>query len=140
MNKIIGLTTVLLILLAAVPVVSALSSSSSSSSSSSVSASTFHHDHHHHRSHHHNVLLFSTLVGSTPGVTVAGVAAGGAPWVVSFGAVRLTSTGRLDVVVRGLVIFLPGNPLNGTTGPVTGVQASLACGGTVVSSTGVAPL
>jgi hypothetical protein len=52
-----------------------------------------------------------------------GVTPGGAPWVLTSGKVRLTSDGKLDLAVRGLVI-----PTTGTAGPVTTIIASLYCG------------
>ena len=55
-----------------------------------------------------------------------GNAAGGAPWVLKFGDARIRDNGRVDVVIRGLVI--PVAPGNGTPGPVTMVSASLYCG------------
>jgi hypothetical protein len=58
------------------------------------------------------------LLGSSPGA---------APWVLRRGEARLRSDGRLSVSIRGLVI--PIAPFNGTTGPVTTVDASLYCGG-----------
>ena len=54
-----------------------------------------------------------------------GVAAGGAPWVLKEGSVRLSGHG-LDLRVRGLVI--PVAPGNGTPGPVNTISASLYCG------------
>jgi hypothetical protein len=55
-----------------------------------------------------------------------GVAPGGAPWVLKEGSVQLSSNGKLDLRVRGLVI--PGAPGNGTPGPVNTISASLYCG------------
>ncbi len=88
-------------------------------------------------------VLFTdnSMVGSTPGMTVRGVAAGGAPWVVSQALVQLDRNGRLHVDIQGLLISKPGSPFDGTTGPVTGVRASLTCEGlNVVSSSAVVPL
>ncbi len=88
-------------------------------------------------------VLFTdhTLVGSTPGMTVRGVSAGGAPWVVSHAVVQLDRSGRLQLNIQGLLISKPGSPLDGSTGPVIGVRASLTCEGTnVVASTDVVPL
>src|SRR5215208_6452516 len=55
-----------------------------------------------------------------------GVAAGGVPWVLRRGDVRLKLRGRLEVELRGLVI--PDPPGDGTAGPVHTVSASLYCG------------
>src|SRR5258708_38834257 len=54
--------------------------------------------------------------GSNPGVTIAGVKSGGAPWVVSHGFAVLNDEGRLGVDLRGLIL-----PSVGTPGPVTAV-------------------
>jgi len=84
----------------------------------------------------------SSLVGSTPGVTIGGVNSGGAPWTISEGSASLSSDGRLKIEVKRLLIAagvnVPGN-LVGTTGPVQMVAGSLVCGGsggTVSASTG----
>jgi hypothetical protein len=72
-------------------------------------------------------LIDATLAPSLPtDPAFHGVAAGGAPWVLRRGEVTLSSRGRLELRVRGLVI--PGAPGNGTPGPVTTVSASLYCG------------
>jgi hypothetical protein len=47
--------------------------------------------------------------------------------VIRVGRADLRRDGRLDVVIRGLVI--PVAPANGTPGPVTTVNASLYCNG-----------
>ncbi len=94
----------------------------------------------------HRKLLSSTLIGVPAGMTgatgaIGGVNAGGAPWVVAEGRVMLRSDGRLQAEVEGLLITGTGTAFDGTTGPVTGVRASLVCQGTnVVASTGVVPL
>lgn len=85
----------------------------------------------------------SSVVGSTPGATVAGVAAGGAPWTVKAAAANVAPNGRITVELLGLLIAAaPGVPANlvGTVGPVKDVAASLVCGGAVAASTGGAPL
>lgn len=120
MNRFMVGASVLLIALTAIPVGSAIASTSRSSGV---------------------ILQFHSMVGSTPGVTVRGVAAGGAPWMVAHAEVQLDGSGRLHVTIQGLLLNIPGSPLDGTTGPVTGVQASLTCEGTnVVASTGLVPL
>jgi hypothetical protein len=82
------------------------------------------------------LVFIAPVVGSNPGATIAGVASGGAPWVVRRGIAVLTDEGRLSVDVRGLV--LPS--ANNTAGPITGVAASVVCANTVVATTGVANL
>jgi hypothetical protein len=63
---------------------------------------------------------------------VAGVNPGGAPWVNGPSHVRVREDGRVDVVIRGLVIPPPvGTGVN----PVASVVATLVCGGTVRAST-----
>ena len=73
----------------------------------------------------------SAVVGSLPNEMIGGVASGGLPWVVSKGEAKIHKDGKLQVEVRGLVLSGPGVPANleGTTGPVTDVRASLVCGG-----------
>jgi hypothetical protein len=64
-----------------------------------------------------------------PTQPIAGVTAGGAPWVVDEGSrVRLREDGRITVVVNGLIIPGRGNP-------VAQMAASLVCGDMVVDST-----
>ena len=78
----------------------------------------------HLRKHHRARLIVASLAPSQPtDPTFHGVKPGGAPWILKRGEVRLESTGRLDLVVRGLVI-----PTTGTAGPVTTISASLYCG------------
>jgi len=74
--------------------------------------------------------FLSPIVGSNPGVTIAGVKSGGAPWVVSHGFAVLNDEGRLRVDLRGLIL-----PSVGTPGPVTAVAASVVCGDAVVATT-----
>ncbi len=87
----------------------------------------------------------SPVVGSVPHETIGGVASGGLPWVVSKGEAKIHKDGKLQVEVRGLVLSGPGVPANleGTTGPITDVRASLVCGGSggvVVATTDPVPL
>jgi hypothetical protein len=82
-------------------------------------------------------LINSSLIGSTPNVTIRTVPSGGAPWVVREGKVLLDPSGRLKVRCKGLLItggaLASGDPVPaaiiGTVGPVTMVQAELTCGG-----------
>jgi hypothetical protein len=82
------------------------------------------------------LVFLAPVVGSNPGATIAGVASGGAPWVVRRGIAVLTDEGRLSLDVRGLV--LPS--ANNTAGPITGVAASVVCANTVVATSNVANL
>jgi hypothetical protein len=78
----------------------------------------------HPRPRHGVALIDESLAPSQPtDPTFHGVKPGGAPWVLKSGRVRLTSDGRLDLEVRGLVI-----PTTGTASPVTTITASLYCG------------
>ena len=72
----------------------------------------------------------SSVIGSTPGMAIGGVNAGGAPWVVAQGEANVSASGNVRVEVQGLLIG-PGGPaaVVGTTGPVTMVGATLMCGG-----------
>ena len=79
--------------------------------------------------------FLSPIVGSNPGVTIAGVKSGGAPWVVSHGFAVLNDEGRLRADLRGLIL-----PSLGTAGPVTGVAASVVCGDAVAATTDSVPL
>jgi hypothetical protein len=86
-------------------------------------------------------LFESTLVGSVPNTVIAGVPSGGAPWTVASSEVRLRPDGELRVKVRGLLLINTGNPaLDGTTGPVRAVRASLVCANAVVDTTASVPL
>lgn len=91
-------------------------------------------------SSHFQKLKFN-IVGipaSFVGVTVRGVSGGGFPWVAQ-GRVELPSNGRLQADVDRLL--LAAGSAAGTTGPVTGVRASLTCESTnVVATTDVFPL
>src|SRR5258708_39722837 len=73
--------------------------------------------------------FLSPIVGSNPGVTIAGVKSGGAPWVVNHGFAVLNDDGRLRADVRGLIL-----PNLGTPGPVTAVAASVVCGDAVAAT------
>lgn len=75
------------------------------------------------------------LIGSTPNQHVAGIASGGAPWMIAESEFNVSSNGRVQVQLRGLLI----TP-NGTVGPVTMVNASVACGDVVAGTTGAVML
>jgi hypothetical protein len=82
----------------------------------------------------HGTLFRSDLIGrpTDPAltVTIRNVMPGGVPWALSRGNTRLDASGRLSVRVDGLVITGTGTKLDGTTGPVQAVVASLTCDGT----------
>jgi hypothetical protein len=75
------------------------------------------------------LVFFSPIIGSNPGVTIAGVTSGGAPWVVRHGSAILTDGGRIRVDIRGLIL-----PSTGNTGPVTQVAASIVCSDAVAAT------
>ena len=74
-------------------------------------------------------VLVATLAPSVPAdPAVHAVAAGGLPWVLRAGSVRIGTTGRIRVELRGLVIPVEHGGLPaGTARPVTSVSASLYC-------------
>ena len=82
-------------------------------------------------------VINNHVFGSTPNITIRGVDAGGAPWVVKNGKAQLSPNGRLRVRVKGLLIgegaLANGNPvpdnLVGTVAGITMVHAALTCGG-----------
>jgi hypothetical protein len=84
-------------------------------------------------------VLRSSVFGSTPrpvGPVLFGVNPGGAPWVIGKGEARVRRGGRVEVRVRGLVI--PTAPQNGTN-PLSGIAATVYCGGTAVGTTRAVP-
>lgn len=89
-----------------------------------------------------NAQFQSSMAGSTPGMSIGGVASGGLPWVIGEGEASLSGSGQLQVQVSGLLIAnVSGVPsgVAGTTGPVQMVAASVVCGGSggsVAASTG----
>jgi hypothetical protein len=78
----------------------------------------------------------------TLNVSIRDVAPGGVPWALARGSTRLDANGRLSVVVSGLVITGTNSSLDGTTGPVTSVVASLNCDGStpIIENTAPVPL
>ena len=81
------------------------------------------------------IAFLCPIVGSNPGVTIAGVTSGGAPWVVNHGFAVLNDHGHLRADLRGLILTNLGTP-----GPVTAVAASVVCGDTVAATTDSVPL
>jgi hypothetical protein len=67
----------------------------------------------------------STIIGSTPGMLIGGVASGGAAWKVREGKVTIEDGGRLKAEISGLLLVA-----TNTVGPVLEVAASVVCGGT----------
>jgi hypothetical protein len=94
----------------------------------------------------HGTVFRSTLIGrpaaASLDVAIRGVVPGAVPWALTQGATRVSSAGRLSLHVEGLVITGTGTHLDGTTGPVTKVVASLTCDGATpaIVSTGAVPL
>jgi hypothetical protein len=82
-------------------------------------------------------ILNAHVFGSTPNITIRGVDAGAAPWVVDNGKIQLDPSGRLRVRIKGLLIdegaLANGDPvppnLVGTVANLTMVHAALTCGG-----------
>jgi len=71
-----------------------------------------------------NTVLKTSLTPSVPtDPMLHGVTAGGAPWVLTRGNLRLLANGDLVVSIKGLII-----PSLGNAGPVTTVDAALYCG------------
>jgi hypothetical protein len=99
---------------------------------------TKHHDKSSHGTKHHGnsslggehqgaPLIKESLAPSMPtDPPFHNVMAGGKPWALKFGDVRLKSDGHLDLRVKGLVIPPPQG--NGTPGAVTSISAALFCG------------
>ena len=81
-------------------------------------------------------IFIATLAGSSPNKTIAKVPSGGVPWTDPSGRVEIFRNGTLYVNFRSLLITGTGTSLDGTTGPVKQVLASLVCGVRVFSSTG----
>src|SRR6266550_3832503 len=77
------------------------------------------------------IAFLSLIVGSNPGVTIAGVQSGGVPGVVNHGFAVLNDEGHLRTDLRGLIL-----PNLGTPGPVTAVAASVVYGDAVAATTG----
>jgi hypothetical protein len=96
-----------------------------------------------HGRHNGATVFRSAVAPSLPGPpTIHGVNAGGVPWVLRSGEIRIRRGGRFQVRVRGLVI--PNPPGDNTPGPVSTISASLYCGAdtdtTAAATTGQVPL
>ena len=57
-----------------------------------------------------DIAFLSPIVGSNPGVTIAGVQSGAAPWLVNHGFAVVNDEGRLPADLRGLILQNPGTP------------------------------
>ena len=58
------------------------------------------------------IALLSPIVGSYPGVTIAGVTSGGAPWVVNHGFAVLNDDQELSKSLGASVIRVVASPLS----------------------------
>ena len=92
----------------------------------------------------HGVLLRSGLVPEVNPNPVTGsirrVPPGAVEWALQRGSTQVNAAGQLSLEVRGLLITGTGTNLDGTTGPVTSVVASLTCKGrppTIVNTSAV---
>ena len=87
------------------------------------------------------ILDNTDLVAVTmPGQVVRGIPGGGFPWVIGGGSkARVDDQGAVKVVVHGL-LFAPGTPFAGTTGPLHAVFAGVVCADGAVASTAPVPL
>jgi hypothetical protein len=84
-------------------------------------------------------VLRTSLAPSLPAdPALFGVTAGGLPWVLRSGHADLRRDGRLNVVIRGLVI--PSGSFTGTPGPVMSVSAGLYCNGSSAATSPDVPL
>ena len=82
---------------------------------------------------HGNDLMREDLVPSLPtDPAINGVTAGGAPWVLDRGEVRVRKDGRMDVRIEGLQI--PRN--GGEDNPIASINAILYCGGLPAADSG----
>jgi hypothetical protein len=90
-----------------------------------------------------NASFDQSLVGlpANQMIAIDGVPAAGAPWTVDRGSkVSIDDRGRVDLRVRGLLITGTGTAVDGTTGPVKQIVASLACANGDSATTAAVPL
>ena len=92
-----------------------------------------------------NSSFQSSIIGSAPNVTIAGVPSAGAAWTVSQSNVSIQpdSQGKWDIQVQLQNLLLASGASTGTVGSVRAVAASVVCGGSggqVAASTSSAPL
>jgi hypothetical protein len=85
----------------------------------------------------HNVIRADLIPSQTTFPPINGVQAGGAPWIIDKGEVRIRDNGRMDVRIEGLQIPAP----DGTaSNPVPSINAVLYCGGMAAADSGPQPL
>lgn len=72
------------------------------------------------------VLAFSTMRGNVPNLEINGNRSAGAPWVIHDGDGILTSDGRLNILIRGLVLA-PSVANGAGTNPVHEFRAIVSC-------------
>ncbi len=88
----------------------------------------------HGQDHSKASVLNASLAPSLPTYSpIFGVTAGGAPWALQSGHVRLGQSGALEVSVNGLVLTTTG------ANPVPGLAASVFCDGTLAATTASVP-
>ncbi len=96
----------------------------------SPSAALAQHSHH----HGHNLLRGDLTPSMPTDPAINGVAAGGLPWVLSRGEVRVRESGRMDVRIEGLQIPFPAPDV--TRNPVGTIDAVLYCSGVMAAHSG----
>jgi hypothetical protein len=89
-------------------------------------------------SHHGGNLIRADFTPSLPtDAPIFGVKAGGAPWVLGDGEVRVRADGRIRVELEGLQIPRADGSRDN---PVASIVASLFCGGTLAARTAPQPM
>ena len=84
--------------------------------------------------HGQALVLDAALAPSVPGDTaIFGVAAGGLPWIIKSGHVRIGKGGMLELNVTGLVLSSTG------VNPLTDLAASVYCAGSLAATTAAVP-
>jgi len=90
-----------------------------------------------HGKHSGHDLIRMNLTPSLPtDAAILGVKAGGLPWQIDRGEVRVRPNGRMDVRIEGLQV--PRN--GGADNPVGSIDAVLFCGGAKVADSGPHPM
>ena len=77
----------------------------------------------------HTLLQFNTMVGVPPSFTAAknpirNINGGGLPWMLTSAAGRLSESGRLELVVHGLVLAAGANA---GSNPIANFRATVSC-------------
>ena len=92
----------------------------------------------HDAGHYDDTLIRASFQPSLPtDAAIFGVKAGGAPWVLGRGEVRVREDGRTDVRLRGLQIPRADGSRDN---PVAAITASLYCGGALAARTTAQPM